>query len=48
LVIGLKEDYPDKKFFTIKIHNHGQWLIPVIRAAQEAKIRRILVQSQPG
>jgi hypothetical protein len=24
------------------------WLIPVILATQEAKIRRIIVQSQPG
>jgi hypothetical protein len=38
----------NKLFYIKKIYARHQWLTPIILATQEAEIRRMIVQSQPG
>jgi hypothetical protein len=43
--------FKKKTYFVLlskAISTRRQWLVPIILATQEAKIRRTVVQSQPG
>jgi hypothetical protein len=49
-ILGSDKPFPNGKLLHDKNHlpARRQWLTPVILATQEAEIRRIVVQSQPG